>query len=105
MNYKTQLNSWAMEMAIKAKAAGYEMGGSLEDLINETRKIVDFTFNPRKDLENHAADFFEMVRTAPDGEVSIDALVGTLERIQVDREEASQAYKASQNGHNKEAAQ
>ncbi len=81
MNYKTELNGWATEMAIKARAAGM----SIAEVIQATKELVDFAYTPRKDLEATAKDLFEMVRNAPAGESKVDALIGTLEHIKEQR--------------------
>lgn len=85
MNYKSQLNGWAVEMIIKAKAAGYKLDESLDNLIADTQKLVDYAYTPRKDFDDHMEYFFNMVRNSPAGEANIAALIGTLEHIQSDR--------------------
>ncbi len=81
MNYKSQLNGWAIEMAIKARDAKV----TVEEVLEDTKKLIEYAYTPRKDFEDHMADFFEMVRQAPPGEANINALIGTLEHIQNDR--------------------
>lgn len=81
MNYKTQLNAWASEMAIKAKAAG--MG--IEEVVENTVKLVEFAFNPQKEYDDAMGYFFDLVRKSPPNEANINALIGTLEHIQNDR--------------------
>jgi hypothetical protein len=81
MNYKTELNGWATEMAIKAKAANM----TIPEVISATKELVEFAYTPRKDLEGTAKDLFEMVRNAPANESKIDALIGTLEHIKEQR--------------------
>lgn len=81
MNYKSQLNGWAVEMAIKAHDANV----SIDTVLADTKKLIDYAYTPRKDFEDHMKDFFEMVRNAPAGEANIEALIGTLEHIQADR--------------------
>lgn len=85
MNYKSQLNGWAVEMVIKAKDAGYDMGSNMADLLSNTEKLVDYAFSPRKALESHIEEILDMVRSAPANESKIDALIGTLEHIKQDR--------------------
>ena len=81
MNYKTELNGWATEMAIKAKAAGM----TISEVIESTKELVDFAFTPRKEFKDALEYFFDMVRNAPPEEANIAALIGTLEHIQADR--------------------
>lgn len=85
MNYETQLNGWAVEMVIKAKDAGYALAEGLDSLLEDTKKLVEFAYNPRKAYEDHMAYFFELVRNSPPGEAKISALIRTLEHIQNDR--------------------
>lgn len=80
MNYRTQLNAWALEMAIKA-----ELFTNEDELLKTTQRFVDFTYNPTKDKDDHIKDFFEFVRNSDPGEAQIDALIGTLEHIKQDR--------------------
>lgn len=81
MNYKSQLNGWAIEMAIKARDAKV----TIDEVLSDTQKLIEYAYTPRKDFEDHMADFFEMVRQAPPGQANITALIGTLEHIQSDR--------------------
>lgn len=81
MNYKTELNGWATEMAIKAKAAGM----TIAEVIESTKELVEFAFTPHKEYKDALEYFFEIVRNAPSGQANIDALIGTLEHIREDR--------------------
>lgn len=81
MNYKTELNGWATEMAIKAKAAGLE----IEDLIKQTTQLVEFAFTPRKAYKDHVEEMLALAKEAPDHEANIDAIIAHLEDIKDQR--------------------
>ena len=81
MNYKTELNGWATEMAIKAKVAGLE----IEDLIGRTKQLVEFAFTPRKAYKDHIEEMLALAKEAPDHEANIDTIIAHLEDIKDQR--------------------
>lgn len=81
MNYPTQLNGFAMEMAIKAKHAGMTM----DEVISATKSLVEFTYNPEKAFESHFEDLIKMLREAPSDAIDIPSIILVLERIKLDR--------------------
>lgn len=84
MNYKSQLRGWAIDRVIEL----WKIRGETADmpaLQSEANQLADYAYIPREDLESTAKDLFELVRNAPAGESSIDALVGTLEHIKAER--------------------
>lgn len=86
MNYKSQLKGWAIDRIIEAKKAGIEPEiVKLTDLQKAADDLAAYAYVPREDLESTAKDLFELVRNAPAGESSVDALIGTLEHIKNDR--------------------
>lgn len=86
MNYKTQLNAWAMEMALKFYERKPETATTLGALFVDTNLIVDFAYNPQKDFEDHAKDLFEMIRKQEDPVLALNQIVGTLEYMREDIE-------------------
>lgn len=84
MNYKTELNGWAVEMAIKAVAAGVP----ISQILDITTQLVTYAYTSRKDLEATAKDLFDLVREAEPDRSAIDSIMVTLERIKYERVEA-----------------
>ncbi len=85
MNYKSQLKAWAIDQVSKLSKESELAVGSIEDAIVHAEKLLAYAYIPREDLESTAKDLFELVRNAPPGESSVDALIGTLEHIKADR--------------------
>lgn len=86
MNYKSQLKGWAIDRIIEAKKAGIlpEIA-SMGELQNAATGLAAYAYVPREDLESTAKELFELIRIAPAGQSSVDALIGTLEHIREDR--------------------
>lgn len=88
MNYKSQLRGWAVDRVIELwkiapEVLSYER--TLGKLQEQADNLSAYAYVPREDLESTAKDLFELVRNAPANESSIDALIGTLDHIKVER--------------------
>jgi len=104
MNYKTQLNAWAMEMALKyyeRVGTYYDRMGqypTLETLENDTKRLVEFAYNPQKDFEDHAKDLFDLIRKQEDPLAALNQIVDTLEYMREDIEAHSKIRATLPNG-------
>lgn len=85
MNYNSQLRGWAIDRVIEAKKAGLQMDMTLPLLKKYADDLAAYAYVPREDLQSTAKDLFDLVRNAAPNTASIDALIGTLERIREDR--------------------
>lgn len=91
MNYKSQLKGWAVDRVIEFyKVNGkptleIKQGPSLDILMADADKLSAYAYVPREDLESTAKELFELVRSAPANESMVSALIGTLDRIRLDR--------------------
>lgn len=79
MNYKAQLKGWCVDRAIEASKAGLVTG----DILDYADKLSEYCYVADKDLDDHIAYTFELVRNYAD-EQKIDAIIGTLEHIKDD---------------------
>lgn len=90
MNYKSQLKGWAVDRVIEfykvaGLAAPKEATALLGKLKSDADDLAAYAYVPREDLESTAKELFELVRSAPANESMVSALIGTLDRIRLDR--------------------
>ena len=85
MNYKSQLKGWAVDRIIELWKVHKPSPVDLATLKQQSDELAAYAYVPREDLESTAKDLFELVRNAPAGQSSVDALIGTLEHIREDR--------------------
>lgn len=76
MNYKAQLKGWCVDRAIEARKAGFDV----PDALAYAETLGDYCYVPDKDLDDHIAYLFDLVRAYAD-EQKIDAIIGTLDHI------------------------
>lgn len=103
MNYKTQLNAWALEMIIKAKAAGYSTEHSIESLMSDTKALVDFAYSADSDFNDAIRRVTEYLKSSPDAKDKVEQLMGELAVIQEDILRQEHLY-ANSNGANEQGA-
>lgn len=84
MNYASQLRGWAIDRTLELwKTTGFK--GDMKELFSHADSIMEYAYIAREDLESTAKDLFDLIRNAPDGQSSVDALIGTLDHIKEDR--------------------
>lgn len=86
MNYKSQLRAWGIDRALEYYKVACEDVSSIDDVITTCDRLIDYAYIPREDLEATAKDMFELCRNAAPNQASLNAIIGTLERIADDRQ-------------------
>lgn len=106
MNYKSQLNGWAVEMAIKAKEAGFltDINPTMEGLLAATKQLVDYAYNPEKEFQDCIKGVTDYLKTSPDAQEKVEQLMGELDFIHEDIQRQA-ALKSTMNGSHGEAMQ